>query len=174
MGSNTLSPDGPERVEGSVADAMDGLRRLVRVLRLSSGEAERAVGLSGAQLFVLQQVDQNGPSSINQLAERTFTHQSSVSAVVARLLERGLVMRTASAVDRRRAEVSLTLAGKAVLQDAPDVAQTKLIHGLTRLSHADRAALVRGLDAWVKAIGADQDPPELFFESTHRPPRSTP
>lgn len=174
MGSNILTPDGPERVEDSVTDAMDGLRRLVRVLRLSSGDAEREVGLTGAQLFVLQQVDQNGPSSINQLAERTFTHQSSVSAVVARLLERGLVMRTASAQDRRRAEVSLTLAGKTVLQDAPDVAQTKLIHGLTRLSPADRAALVRGLDAWVKAIGADQDPPDLFFESPPRPTRSSP
>lgn len=174
MGSHILSPVASDESADTVTHAMDGLRRLVRVLRLSAGQVERDVGLSGAQLFVLQQVDRNGPSSINQLAERTHTHQSSVSVVVTRLIERGLVMRTPCAQDRRRAEVTLTVAGQAVLRDAPDVAQTRLIHGLTRLSDADRAALVRGLDAWVKAIGAELDPAELFFEPQPTPPRRAP
>src|SRR5205814_5128834 len=73
--------------------AMDSIRRVVQALRVSSRAAEQRVGLSGAQLFVLQRLAASPAMSINDLAEGTVTHQSSVSVVRRRLVERGLVRR---------------------------------------------------------------------------------
>ncbi len=61
---------------------LDAIRRIVQALRESSRAAEKRVGLSGAQLFVLQTLGESPGLSLNELAERTRTHQSSVSVVV--------------------------------------------------------------------------------------------
>ena len=58
---------------------MDAVRRIVQALRRSSVAASSAVGLSGAQLFVLQQLSlAEKPLSLADLAARTLTDQSSV------------------------------------------------------------------------------------------------
>lgn len=67
--------------------------------------------LSLAQLFVLQELDKREAQSLNELAERTATHQSSVSVVVRRLVERGLVTWVADTEDRRRVQLAVTPAG---------------------------------------------------------------
>src|SRR5258708_6638855 len=70
---------------------LDSIRRLVRSLRLFSREAEQKLDLSAAKLFVLQQLSATKPVSMKELARRTYTDQSSVSTVVSRLAEKGLV-----------------------------------------------------------------------------------
>jgi DNA-binding MarR family transcriptional regulator len=57
---------------------VDDIRRIVAALRASSRGAERAVGVTGAQLFVLQVLAREQALSVNELAERTRTHQSTV------------------------------------------------------------------------------------------------
>jgi DNA-binding MarR family transcriptional regulator len=77
MGSQTMST--PQRV-------LDSIRQIVRLLREGSRDSEERVGLSAAQLFVLQKLDPDEPLSLNELSARTLTHQSSVSVVVSRLV----------------------------------------------------------------------------------------
>ncbi|MDY7227831.1 MarR family winged helix-turn-helix transcriptional regulator [Hyalangium rubrum] len=160
MGAHINTPEGAE----DIRVVMDSIRRVVRLLRVSARASERFVGISGAQLFVLQQLADAGACSIGELAERTLTHQSSVSVVVSRLIERGLVRRRASASDGRRAEVRLSPAGRALLRRSPAMAQAQLIAGLRRLEPPTRASLARGLEALVREIGADTQAPTLFFE----------
>src|SRR3954465_9301852 len=100
MGSQSSpSQRRPVRERAETALALDEVRRLVQALRQSTVQAERETGLSGAQLFVLQQLAQTPAQSLNDLAERTHTHQSSVSVVVTRLVGRGLVSRQRSPED---------------------------------------------------------------------------
>src|SRR3978361_1998981 len=87
----------PDRVR----EVLNSLRHIVRSLRVASRTAQARVGLSGAQLFVLQCLARQSPCSINDLAARTATDQSSVSVVVSRLVARGHVLRTPSEADRR-------------------------------------------------------------------------
>ncbi|OJT17099.1 MarR family transcriptional regulator [Archangium sp. Cb G35] len=143
---------------------MDAIRRIVRMLRVSARASEGLVGISGAQLFVLQQLAEAGPCSINELAERTLTHQSSVSVVVSRLIERELVSRRPSEQDGRRVEVSLTPGGRELLRTAPPMAQVHLISGLRRMEPAQRAALAGGLTALVRELGLDAEAAPFFFE----------
>lgn len=72
------------RVAADLQTILDGIRSLVNRLRESSREAERRIGLTAAQLFVLQLLRASDDLSVNDLAARTYTHQSSVSVVVSR------------------------------------------------------------------------------------------
>src|SRR3954468_13732349 len=93
-------PPAPDVAEPELTQALDAIRRIISVLRRSSRRAETEVGLGAAQLFVLQQLAAAPAGSINELAERTYTHQSSVSVVVRRLVKDGLVERQPASADR--------------------------------------------------------------------------
>src|SRR5580765_2473919 len=105
MGSHTSAADDTRAV-------LDGIRRIVQAIRESASRAERHVGLSGAQLFVLHKLAEAPASSLNDLAARTHTHQSSVSTVIARLVARGLVRRTRSGLDGRSVSLALSARGR--------------------------------------------------------------
>ena len=152
------------------ASALDALRRIVRFLRLSSRALEKAHGLSGAQLFVLQQLAGSKVSSVADLARRTVTDQSSVSVVVARLVEKGLVRRSPSKTDARRVELRLRGAGRAILASAPGPAQARLVEGVRSLAPAELRGLARGLERLNAELGVDREVPVMFFEDEGVPP----
>lgn len=149
---------------GEVQQVLDSIRQIVRLLRVSSREAERQVGLSGAQLFVLQKLAEAKMLSVNELAERTHTHQSSVSVVAQGLVEKGLIDRARAADDGRRLELTLTPAAKALLRKAPGAAQDRLIDAITQLPAATRKQLAAGLARLVETAGLDEGEAPMMFE----------
>jgi MarR family transcriptional regulator, lower aerobic nicotinate degradation pathway regulator len=157
------------RAEG-IRNVMDSLRRVVRALRLTARDAERSAGISGAQLFVLQSLADGAASSLNDLADRTLTDQSSVSVVVKRLTARKLVMRKASPVDARRVELSLTPAGRRLLARCPEPTQARLVTSLRRLDGAELADITRGLSALVREMGIEDAAARMFFDDEAKPP----
>ena len=149
------------------ASILDDLRRIVRVLRESSRAAEQAVGVSGAQLFVLRTLAQAGASSalsLNELSARTRTHQSTVSVVVKRLVQRGLISRSPSPTDGRCLQLRLTRRGQRLLERAPLAAQDRLIRGIERMKPAEQKRLAGALHELVTAMQLAQEPPVMFFE----------
>jgi DNA-binding MarR family transcriptional regulator len=174
MGSHTSlasSASPPAPGDASVIRAvLDALRRVVRELRLSARDAERGAGISGAQLFVLQTLAQRPASSLNDLALRTLTDQSSVSVVVGRLVDRNLVTRKASRGDARRVELRATPAGRRLLARCPEPTQARLLFALGRMSDGELESLRRGLGALVREMGIENEEPRMFFEEPHPPP----
>ncbi len=156
----TSSDDTPEGLRGVV----DALRRIVRELRLSARDAERGAGISGAQLYVLQALSQESAASLNELAERTLTDQSSVSVVVKRLVARNLVARRPSRVDARRVELALTASGRKLLAKCPEPTQVKLVSALQRLSAPELQELSTGLVALVREMGLGHKTAGMFFD----------
>jgi DNA-binding MarR family transcriptional regulator len=143
---------------------MDSLRALVRALRISTRAVEKEIGISGAQLFVLQQLEAAPARSVNELAERTSTHQSSVSTVVSRLVQRGLVRRAPSAQDGRRMEISITDTGRELVDAAPLTAQVRMQEAIRRMQPEQVSALAEGLEALVREGGFADTIPPMFFE----------
>src|SRR5436309_14700410 len=112
MGTNQTLEHGISPDSRTVERAMNAVRSIVRALRINTRAIELKMGISLAQLFVLQQLAERPASSLNELAERTATHQSSVSVVVRRLVERGYVSRTSSSSDKPRIENDVTATGR--------------------------------------------------------------
>ena len=149
----------------TVIEIVDAVRRIIRIFRLSSRGAERELGISGAQLFVLERLAERPDASLNDLAERTLTDQSTVSVVVARLVRRGLVRRRRSRADSRRLELALTPAGRALLRGSPMPMQVRLIEALARLRRTERTRLAVLLQQVVAAMGAAHEPATLIFDT---------
>lgn len=145
-------------------DIMDGVRAIVRALRVNTRSIEMRLGISLAQLWVLQLLDARPGQSVNDLAEATATHQSSVSVVVRRLVDRGLVRREIATEDRRRVRVDITAAGRALLQQAPPTVQVELIGALRRMAPEPRQQLAHLMRAWLNDAGLDpsERPPMLM------------
>ena len=151
---------GPE----CAAEAMNAVRRIVRALRIAERQSEAERGISAAALFVLREVEKGGAPTIGELARRTATGQSSVSEVVARLSARGLVTRGRSATDRRRAEITLSAAGRDLLRNAPEALQERLVAAFRRLPARRQREVADGLAEWMSLSGLESVAPSMFFE----------
>src|SRR2546423_1557121 len=144
MGTKVSAPASAralQHADDATRAVLDAIRRIVRALRESSRAAERTAGIGAAQLFVLHRLASAPALSLNELAARTFTHQSSVSVVVSRLVERGLVARSRGGADGRRISISATSAGRALVARAPAAAQERLLAGLALLGGGPRRQL---------------------------------
>jgi DNA-binding MarR family transcriptional regulator len=165
--SRQLTPtppiDSPRyRAEMEIANAV---RRILRELRLSAMATQSSLGVSSAQLFVLKHLAELGTSaSITELAAETLTDRSSVAAVVDRLVERGLVMRSQSVTDRRRASIQLTETGAKMAAGASPSPMDLLLAALARLQDGELRALADSLTRLVSAMGLEATPAEMLFE----------
>jgi DNA-binding MarR family transcriptional regulator len=140
------------------------IRRLVRTLRTTATSVERETGLSTAQTFVLQLLREAPAESMNDLAARTSTDQSSVSVVVSRLEAKGLVARRPSPTDARRTQVVITSAGIELMRRKPPTVQERLTRALTGMPPDSVAVLSSELNRLVALMGADEEPATLIFE----------
>jgi DNA-binding MarR family transcriptional regulator len=151
--------------------ALDAFRHIVQALR--HGRAgEGSAGLGSAQLFALQQIAEHPDVSINDVAALTFTHQSSVSVVIQRLVRQRLVARVASSQDRRRQRLAVTAKGHRLLGRAPVAVQEHLIAAIAALPAADRRGLARSLSAVARLVAPERPAsyPPMFFENLSAPP----
>ena len=169
MGANLLSRRRrPSSSTGQARAILNDLRLLVRELRVSARDAEKRLGISGAQLFVLQCLGRDEVLSMNELAERTHTDQSSVSVVVSRLLKRKLVQRSPSVEDARRAEVRITARGRTLVRFAPEATQVRLAQALAAMTPEVSDRLAQGLSELVAHMGLEGSP-RMFFEEDGTP-----
>jgi len=159
----------------AVAASVDSLRRVLRALRIAARDTLATAGVSAAQLFVLSALVDGEEASLSQLAQRTMTDRTSVTAVVDRLVQGGLVSKGTSEEDRRRASIRITPKGRTVLRGAPRPPTALLVEALERMDPAEVRRLERGLRALTRSMGVDGEPPEMMFEdgSADQPSRAS-
>jgi DNA-binding MarR family transcriptional regulator len=147
---------------------LDSIRRIVRALRVSAGDGDRRGGVSAAQLFVLGKIaEAEKPLSVNELAQRTLTHQSSVSVVVQKLEQQGLVSRAKNTRDARRVELSLTARARQLLRKAPPTPQDRIIRAVAAMPAGRRRQLADLLGQLASSV-AGESPAAMFFEDDQR------
>ncbi|WP_316412861.1 MarR family winged helix-turn-helix transcriptional regulator [Mesoterricola silvestris] len=157
MGSQPIPPLQPD-----ARRVFDALRWIFRELRLAQDPKGKASGLSAAQAFVLHVLKDQGALSIGALAQATATDPSSVSVVVRKLQQKGLVGKAPSAGDRRRMEVALTAAGARAARSAPSPVQQALLERMGRLEAGDLRALADLLERVAPPV-EDGHPAPMFF-----------
>ena len=149
---------------GQLTSVLDSLRRVVRAFRAMAQVAQEVLGISGAQHFVLQRLADAPALSLNDLAARTMTHKSSVSVVVKRLVDRGLVRRRRSPADGRSIVLTLTPAGRRAIARAPESAQKRMIAALSRFPRRDLAAFATLFQRFTEELGVGTLEPTMLFE----------
>lgn len=124
--------------------------RLARQLR-----QESSTGLTPSQLSALAAIERHGPITLGALADVERVAPPSVTRVVGKLEDAGLVKRQIDAADRRVARVSTTAAGNSLLAKVRQRKNVWLAARVAGLDDTDRRRLADALDA-LDALTAEE------------------
>lgn len=141
------------RGPGGTSSDRDLLRAVVDVLVLGEPfvlSLWQSSGLTLTQIRVLRAI-QRTCTSAGALAQDAGIPPSSLSRILERLEERGLVVREVDRDDRRRVRIAVTAAGTSFLNALPALDRSPLGQAVADLDREERAALVRGVAALMAA-----------------------
>lgn len=96
-------------------------------------EIERTCGLTGSQLWVMQEIANTSGIGVSELAERLSIHQSTCSQLVEKLVVRKLIAKKRSQQDQRRVGLWLTEEAAKLIKKAPGPAEGILPEALSAL-----------------------------------------
>ena len=126
------------------------IARLTRMLRQY---ADPEATLSQSLVSALATVDRCGPVTLGRLAELERVQPPSMTRIVAKLEEQGLLVRELDDRDRRVARVTTTAAGDAFLKQSRSRRNEFLDARLAELSADDLEAITRALPAIERLAG---------------------
>lgn len=106
-------------------------------------EIEQTYGVTGSQLWIMQEISATTGIGISELAENLAIHQSTCSLLVDKLVVRKLVIKERSKQDQRRVGLRLTVEAVKLLKKAPGPAEGILPEALRALS----AGIIKSLDS---------------------------
>lgn len=108
-------------------------------------EVEQTCGISGSQLWILQEVSRTPAIGVSELAGRLSIHQSTGSQLVEKLVVRGLITKERSKEDQRRVGLWVTEGASKLLKNAPGPAEGILPEALQALPESVLLALDNSL-----------------------------
>lgn len=123
---------------------MQGLWALVHALEVRSKRMSRTLGVTGPQRLVLRVIGQRPDATAGEIARMLDLHASTLTGVLARLEQRGMLARHVDPGDRRRARFTLTAAGRRADREQKGTVEAAVRRALAKVP--DRTATqVRGL-----------------------------
>lgn len=143
----------PDRIDESLI----ALRRILRATTLFERDLAQAAGLTPAQLRILQILhgQPGGSQTPKALALQMGIAQATITALVDKLVARGLVTRQRSETDRRQTNVVITTEGHAAVQEAPDALQQRFVRAFERMQDWEQAQLVSSLERVAAMLDAE-------------------
>lgn len=108
-------------------------------------EVEQTCGVTGSQLWILQEISKTPDIGVSDLAERLSIHQSTCSQLVEKLVARGLIIKERSKEDQRRVGLCLADEAARILKAAPGPAEGILPEALQTLPESALLSLDNSL-----------------------------
>ena len=131
--------------QAPVKEIIYQIRRLMQAGELYTKELNKKYQVSAPQLNCLLALYENGPLPPSQIARYIMVKSSTVTGIIDRLEQKGLVTRVRNSPDRRVITIELTETGKRLADHAPPPIQQKIIDGLKRLPEGEIEEIVRAL-----------------------------
>ncbi|MBN1103745.1 MAG: MarR family transcriptional regulator [Deltaproteobacteria bacterium] len=122
------------------------MRKLMQGDELYTKELNRTYQVSAPQLSCLLALYEHGPLPPSHIAKTIMVESSTVTGVIDRLEQKGLVERSRTSPDRRVIIVSLTEKGTDLAKNAPPPFQKKIMEGLRKLPDLEVEKIVQALN----------------------------
>jgi DNA-binding MarR family transcriptional regulator len=151
-----------------VLQFMQVLWAVVHGLGKTSKRMAADIGVTGPQRLVLRAVGLFPGASAGDLAALLHLHPSTLTGVLQRLSDRGLLARVSHPLDRRRAVLRLTRRGHRVNSTARGTVEAALGTVLQSVSPPARRTTQRVLEALARELGGRQPEIEPVPRTGHR------
>jgi DNA-binding MarR family transcriptional regulator len=144
----------PAQASDACEEVLVALRRIIHATDLHSKGIRRESGLTIPQIVILKSVRDLGEVTTGQISRQVSLSQGTVTSILDRLAERGLVERYRSPADRRVVHTRLTKDGKAVLRKAPALLQDRFVEQFGDLPARRQQEIVGVLRRVAEMMGA--------------------
>ncbi|WP_425407298.1 MarR family winged helix-turn-helix transcriptional regulator [Hwanghaeella sp.] len=134
-------------------DVLVALRRIIRAIDLQSKRIAKTSGLTTPQVMVLQSIRDLGEVTTGRLSSDVSLSQATVTTILDRLEQRGLVERYRSDRDRRIVHTKLTEAGRKSLKKAPPLLHEEFIAAFADLPAGRQDEIVATLEEVATMLG---------------------
>ena len=134
--------------------ALIALRRILKVTELNSRRLARQSELTASQILLLRFVAQEGRALPSEIARSIELKQATITVLLNKLEAGGLVTRRRDTEDRRRVWVRLTDAGHKVLEQSPDLLQSRFQHGFDQLDDWEQSMIITALERTAALLDA--------------------
>jgi len=131
--------------EAQMKEVIFSIRRLMQAGEMYTKELGKKYQVSAPQLYCLLTLNDHGPLPPSQIARHILVKSSTVTGIVDRLEQKGLVQRVRNSRDRRVINIELTEKGRALARNAPPPIQRTIMDGLKRVSDGQLTEITRGL-----------------------------
>jgi len=131
------------------------LRRLIRAADLDAKDLARQTGLTTSQLLVLELLEASGEMTVGAIAREVGLAQGTVTSLIDRLVERGLLNRRRANRDRRQVKVAVSDPGRALLAAAPTPLQRRFLDSFSRLQDWEQTSILSSLQRLAHLMGAE-------------------
>jgi DNA-binding MarR family transcriptional regulator len=135
--------------------ALRNFRVIYGSVRHHLRSVEQRCGVSGSQLWILQEIARTPGIGISDLAALISIHQSTCSLLVEKLVKAKLVARSRISSDQRRVGLELTRRGQRTVSSAPGPAEGVLPQALQGLSSESLKVLNRSLRLVIDRLELD-------------------
>src|SRR5690554_6524071 len=133
-------------VQNRTKIALTAMRKILRTTELNSKRLMRETGLTPSQLIFLQMLEDEREQTAGYVAGRMGITQATTTALLQRLETAGMIQRRRGDKDRRQVLLSLTEAGRKVLDVAPDGVHAQFLSQFSALKDWEQQMLVAALE----------------------------
>lgn len=139
----------------TVSDSvMIAMRKIIQAIDMNSKKLVKRVGLTGPQLVILQEITRMGEVTAGEIAQAVSLSQATVTGILERMENRGLLARRRSDRDKRRIMVSITKSGQQILEDAPPLMQEAFVERFSSLQEWEQTMILSALQRLVSIMDA--------------------
>lgn len=152
-------------------ESLIALRRILRKSERYSRELAQAAGLTAVQFRVLQIVAETGGCTPKDISLRMRVSQATVTSLVHKLVNQGMVSMERSEIDGRQKNITMTDRGREAIERAPDALQQLYVRKFEALEDWEQAQLVASLERVAAMLDAEETDvaPVLDVGDFHKP-----
>ena len=136
-------------------DALIALRQIQRKTEIASKRLAVQAGLTPSQLMVMQILSERGETSAGDIAKLTQLKHATITSLVDKLVDRGMLNRRRCTDDRRRVWLTLCEQGKSAITSAPDLLQDTFQNRFDKLPSWHQSMLVSSLERIAALLDAE-------------------
>ena len=131
------------------------LRRITRAIDLQSKRLVKAIGLTAPQLVVIDTLRKRGDLSPSAIARAVSLSQATITSILDRLTQAGLVERVKSDRGKRVVMARLTDTGRAAGENAPELLQAGFLRSFRKLQPWEQNMLIASLQRIAELMDAE-------------------
>lgn len=142
-------------VEDRTKLALTAMRKILRRTELNAKHLMGETGLTPSQLIFMQMLDGREEQTAGYVASRMGITQATTTALLQKLESLGMIQRRRGDKDRRQVLLSLTEAGRKVLDIAPEGVHAQFHQQFAALQDWEQSMLIAALERVAAMLGED-------------------